>query len=78
MDNETFKANNPDLYLCPGYNARSCILFLGNLEKTEFSVQEIVKRWNKVEYTFVQLTDGLATIMLSDGLILNYIAPYVR
>lgn len=76
MDDETFKANNPDLYLVPGSNERSSILFLGNLEKAKPSVQEIVKHWNKVEYTFVQLTDGLATIKLADGLILDHIAPY--
>jgi hypothetical protein len=73
---ETFKTTYPDLYLSPGSNERSCILFLGNLEKTELPVRQLVKTWNKVDYTLIQLTDGLATIKLSNGLILDHIAPY--
>lgn len=76
MEDETFKATYPDLYLAPGSNERSSILFLGNLEKAKSSVQEIVKPWNKVEYILVKLTDGLATIKLPNGLILDHIAPY--
>ena len=76
MDDETFKATYPDLYLAPGSNERSSILFLGNLEKAKPSVQEIVKPWNKVEYILLKLTDGLATIKLPNGLILDHIAPY--